>query len=187
MINSKFLLQIESKGELKQIFNESDLEAHIKDIFEFGFDVDNIVGLFYVITNVLYNNGITLYMEVDSKHFPTQATELSILLERFNSLVAFANDQGIQTCQFQFFEQGYEYELNFNKINDSRYSLEFIDKVPPSTILNVEGELLNLNLMFFMLYSKVTFLVGNLCPRMSTSSVYIEWKAEINELFGVNL
>lgn len=155
-------------------------------VFEYDEELQTIASVFDDLSRVFYENGLHFILQVNGTIYPTWDYELSIFLESLMKVVAFANRKDVNECEVEFYEQGINYLFDFEKVNDKSYRLDFIDKRGTSKTFHSESFLLELNLDLFTFCSQVIFLTDKVCPSISNSDMFGEWKTAISKEFGLN-
>lgn len=153
--------------------------------FEYDNELQTVASIFDDLCVVFYENGIHFILQVNDTIYPTWDFELSIFLESFIDLVAFANRKDLNKCEVEFYEQGLNYWLGFEKADEKSYKLNFIDKRGTPNTYHLEGSLLELNLDLFTFYSQVVFLIDKFCTSINNREMFIEWKAVVSRQFGL--
>ncbi|SDH43341.1 hypothetical protein [Chitinophaga filiformis] len=151
--------------------------------FESDFDLDSVSAVFYVMSNVLYGNGVCFELRISGREYKTLSAELVIFLEELLGLIEFTNRNEVSKHSLDFYEQGANYSLKFEKANDGLYVLEFIDRSNPSELVKSEGLLLDLNFLLYTFYCRFIFLANKFCPEMSQNELYLEWKINVSRMF----
>ena len=179
MIEKTFAIGIECRNPL---FPE-DI-----DYSEYDFDeeLDSVTGMFYSLSESFYQREILLYLKICEHNCINFSVELSILLEDFHRFVYFVNNDEEKEYRLHFYEQGADRFLSFNKIKDGEYSLIFDDRsILGFECLSTTGTVLDLNLMLFILFSKVCFLANKMCPSIVNSPMYTAWNSDIRKIFNL--
>jgi len=176
MSNKGIEILIEPQGALQGIkYSEAE--------FESDFYLDSVSAVFYVMSNVLYGNDVCFVLRINGIEYKTLSAELVIFLEELLGLIEFANGNKSPKYSLDFYEQGANYSLKFEKTNDELYILEFIDRSNPSEIVRSEGTLLDLNFLLYTFYCRFIFLANKFCSEMSKNELYLEWKINTYRMF----
>lgn len=153
--------------------------------YQYDDELDMLMSVFSDLSHFFYDNKIRFILNINNVIYSTWDCEFSLFLESMLELVVFSNKKDVLTCQFEIFEQGVHYIFLFDKINDM-YKLKFNDIENSSETVSSEGFLLELNFMLFSFYSRLVFLTQKLCPSISNSKMFCEWKNLVSREFGVN-
>jgi len=179
MSHKSFEVTIEFNNELSTI-------GQSEEDFASEFELDDLITVFYIITNELSNNNVSFGLKVEGRAYPALTAEFSIFLECLSGVVDFVNETDISKHTFDFYEQGINYLFRFEKINDQEYRLAFEDLNSSSEIVMVRGTLLDLNLVLYTFYSRFIFLVDKLCTAIRQNELYVEWKDNLDKKFGIH-
>jgi hypothetical protein len=170
MADQDFSFQIDCKLPLGKSLIDSSL-------YDYDDELDNMISVFSDLTRAFSDRGIIFILSINNVVYQTMEVEFSIFLESFCELVAFIQDQSINRYELDFYEQGINYTLMFEKVSNEYYSLQFTDRnIPGFVPVCMEGSLLGLQLMLLTFYTRFTFLANKVCPAISKTKLYTEWR-----------
>ncbi|HEY5750956.1 MAG TPA: hypothetical protein VIU12_33060 [Chryseolinea sp.] len=163
------------------------LENVDHETYDYDEELESITSLFHDLSVSFNERRILFTLKINNAVCAADNTELSILLEKFMSLVDFATSEEIKNYNLDFFEQGAVYLLSFEKSGKNLYSLQFTNKqIPNFEVINCRETLLDLNLTLFTFYHRVVFLTAKMCPAISKHKMYVDWRSRIDQMFQLS-
>lgn len=146
---------------------------------EFDFILDSVVGVFNIITSILYANDIRFVLKINGKNYPTFDTEFAIFLECFSGVLDFSYGSNLQVYNFDFYEQGINYSFKFRKLDAIYYVLKFNDGKNPE-IQIVRGRFHELRFLSQRFFDDFIFLSNKYCTNITNNELFVDWKAEMS-------
>jgi hypothetical protein len=153
-----------------------------ENLYEYDAEFDSLTNVFYDLSNVFYERGIIMTLNIQGLRQDTHQCELSILLESFKDLIIFATNSESKVYELDFYEQGARYLLSFNKIDAESYSLNFNNRdVEGFELIQTKGSILELQLMLFSFFSQIVFFTDTICPAIANTVMYKDWKNQVGD------